>query len=195
MFLDVEPQLVSRALLSMGIAIARWYQAECGWDPAAPVTGHAARYQALAEQLHRHLGTMPTLVEMHDLTRDAIPAAVRQSHELAELARQLGRPAGIYTLADLMVEYQITRPGPARELILATIEPLTGFTHLIDALHASLRRGYDRKQAARDLCLHPNSLSYRLRRIAQLTGYDPTDPADSRILAAGLIAYEAQRHL
>ncbi|MEU2042463.1 hypothetical protein [Nocardia niwae] len=40
-FLDVEPQLVSRALLSMGIAIARWYQAECGRDPAAVADRYA----------------------------------------------------------------------------------------------------------------------------------------------------------
>ncbi|MFT3660435.1 MAG: helix-turn-helix domain-containing protein [Gordonia sp. (in: high G+C Gram-positive bacteria)] len=35
--------------------------------------------------------------------------------------------------------------------------------------------------------VHPNTYTYRLRRIGELTGLDPTVPHESRMLAAALM--------
>ncbi len=115
-----------------------------------------------------------------------IPDAALECREVADLARLLGRPSGIHHLADMLLEYQITRPGPARDQILELLAPVLEQPHLMEALDTHMRHGLDRKAAAAELHIHPNTLSYRLRRISALTNIDPTDPNGSRLLAAAL---------
>lgn len=43
------------------------------------------------------------------------------------------------------------------------------------------------------LHLHPNTVDYRLRRIAVRTGLDPTRPADLPRITAALAARDAER--
>lgn len=118
----------------------------------------------------------------------AIPAAVEEATEIACLARQLRRGAGVYRLDDVLLEYQVARSGRARDLLVERVAPLEQHPALLDALHAHLRHGSDRKSAAAELFVHPNTLTYRLRKIHELTGVDPTDPYGSRVLAAALTA-------
>ncbi|EUA48338.1 putative transcriptional regulator [Mycobacteroides abscessus subsp. abscessus] len=40
--------------------------------------------------------------------------------------------------------------------------------------------------------MHPNTLDYRLRRVAELTGLDPAQPSAARTLAAALLAVKAR---
>ena len=124
-----------------------------------------------------------------DATLAAIPAAVSEADEITRLARQLKREPGIYQLADVLFEYQSTRPGPARDLLARHIAPLCDHPGLLQALQAHLQHGADRKAAAAELFIHPNTLTYRLRRIQDITGYDPTDPHQSRLLAAAMTIY------
>ena len=44
-----------------------------------------------------------------------MPDAAREAAEIAAPARLSGRPTGVYRLDDLLLEYQLTRPGPARD--------------------------------------------------------------------------------
>ncbi|WP_280439455.1 PucR family transcriptional regulator [Nocardia cyriacigeorgica] len=121
-----------------------------------------------------------------EVARTELPATAEEAEALADLARALGRPPGVYRLDDLLLEYQLTRPGRARDRLAARIAPLTTRAHLLAALDAYLRHGTDRKSAAAEVHVHPNTFSYRLRRIAELTGLDPADPTDTRLLAAAL---------
>ncbi|WP_336083364.1 PucR family transcriptional regulator [Nocardia sp. SSK8] len=150
----------------------------------------AVRYHALATDLARQLDTAVVVIEVHSVARARLPEAVKEITELAELALSLGKPSGTYTLDDLMLEYQLTRPGPARDRLATRVLPLLEHPHLLEALQAHIRYGWDRKRAAEAVHLHPNSFSYRLRRVADLTGFDPSDPYDSRMLAAALTVYE-----
>lgn len=70
-----------------------------------------------------------------------IAAAADEARELALLALRLGRAPGAYRLSDLLLEYQITRPGRARDLLAATVQPL--------AAHPHLQQGAQRLPAAR----------------------------------------------
>ncbi|NKY27847.1 PucR family transcriptional regulator [Nocardia gamkensis] len=144
------------------------------------------RYHRLAEELTEHFGAPVFLAEYASVPRDAIARTAKEATDLAELARLLGKPAGVYRLDDLLLEYQLTRPGTARARLAERISPILDSPHLLEALDAHLRHGSDRKAAAAEIHVHPNTFSYRLRRVAELTGVDPTDPHDSRLLAAAL---------
>ncbi|MEV0684376.1 helix-turn-helix domain-containing protein [Nocardia sp. NPDC050378] len=149
----------------------------------------AARFDQLATRLAEQFGVPVFLAEFSEVAREDIPTAAKDASELTELARLRGKPGGCYRLDDLLLEYQLTRPGPARKRLAQRVIPLLSSPHLIDALEAHLQFGADRKTASRRIHVHPNTFTYRLRRIADLTGLDPADPKDSRMLAAALTVY------
>lgn len=121
-----------------------------------------------------------------------IPAAAAEARELVQLARQLNLSPQLYLIDDLLFEYQATRPGPARSALAELIVPLQEHDGLLRALHLHLKYGADRKAAAAELFVHPNTFTYRLRRIRELTGVDPTDPDGSRLFAAALVAHSVE---
>lgn len=149
----------------------------------------AERFDQLAARLSQQFGVTVYLAEFSGVSRDGIPTAAKDAGELTELARLCGHPGGCYRLDDLLLEYQLTRPGPARERLAHRVIPLLASPHLLEALDAHLRHGADRKTASRRIHVHPNTFTYRLHRIAELTGLDPSDPTDSRMLAAALTVH------
>ncbi|MFB7721620.1 PucR family transcriptional regulator [Nocardia sp. NPDC056100] len=156
--------------------------------PPGPIRG-AAQYAALAADLEQIFNVPVVIIDFGAVVRADLPESSTQITEFGVLARKLGRPTGAYRLDDLMLEYQLTRPGPARDRLASRITPLIEHPHLLETLEIHIRYGWDRKSAAAAMHLHPNSFSYRLRRIAELTGFDPADPYDSRMLAAALTVY------
>ncbi|CAM3808236.1 CdaR family transcriptional regulator [Smaragdicoccus niigatensis] len=126
------------------------------------------------------------------VTVDKIPDAAAECAEVANLAQIVGRPPGLYTIDDVMLEYQLSRPGPARDRLAKQAEPLLEQTHLLEALEVHLRHGGDRKSAAAELFVHPNTLTYRLRRIGEVTGINPMTPDGSRLLAAALMVHRLE---
>jgi hypothetical protein len=126
-------------------------------------------------------------------THADIPAAHSEAVEVLALAENLRRPARLYRLADLAIEYQLARPGPARDALARVLDPLEDHPHLIDALRAFIVSGYNRGEAASALSIHRNTLTYRLGRIQLITGFDATQAADARHLAAAMTAYDITR--
>nr|WP_239091558.1 helix-turn-helix domain-containing protein [Streptomyces sp. SID14478] len=63
--------------------------------------------------------------------------------------------------------------------------------HLIVTLREFLAVGCHRAAAAAALTIHRNTLTYRLGRIQVLTGYDATQSADMRQLAAAITAFDS----
>ncbi|MCE5291463.1 MAG: helix-turn-helix domain-containing protein [Nocardiaceae bacterium] len=126
------------------------------------------------------------------VTVDKIPDVAAECAEVANLAQIVGRPPGLYTIDDVMLEYQLSRPGPARDRLAKQAEPLLEQTHLLEALEVHLRHGGDRKSAAAELFVHPNTLTYRLRRIGDVTGINPMTPDGSRLLAAALMVHRLE---
>ncbi|MEV0432573.1 helix-turn-helix domain-containing protein [Nocardia sp. NPDC050413] len=147
------------------------------------------QFDRLAARLSEQFGATVYLAELPGISRADIPAAAEDAIELTELARLRGKPGGCYRLDDLLLEYQLTRPGPARARLAQRVIPLLASPHLLDALEAHLHYGADRKTASRRLHVHPNTFTYRLHRIAELTGLDPTVPRESRMLAAALTVH------
>ncbi|MGW6725589.1 PucR family transcriptional regulator [Nocardia sp. NPDC055029] len=144
------------------------------------------RFDQLAERLRSTLDARPYLGLLPGVALEEIPSAVADARELALFARLRGRPPACYRLDDLLLELQITRPGRAKQRLIELLEPVAGHPHLIAALQAHLQHGADRQAAARELFVHPNTFTYRLNRITELTGLDPTQPREGRTLAAAL---------
>lgn len=117
-----------------------------------------------------------------------VPAAATLAGEVLELVRSLGRPPGAYRLADVLLEYQLSRPSEALPGLAGLLDPLLGNPDLLRTLKAYLDTGLDRRRTAELLHVHPNTVDYRLRRAVALTGLDPMDPAQLQRIGAALTA-------
>ncbi|MFC8529301.1 PucR family transcriptional regulator [Nocardia sp. NPDC057227] len=88
---------------------------------------------------------------------------------------------------------QLTRPGPARAHLAAMLDPLDAHPELLQTLRVHFRNESNRKRTARELYVHPNTVDYRLRRIARLTGHDPVTGGGAWRLRSALTARDAER--
>jgi sugar diacid utilization regulator len=77
---------------------------------------------------------------------------------------------------------------PEAQATLADIHRLLAATDstLVDTLSAYIDAGGALETTARALFVHPNTVRYRLRRVADLTGFAPTEPRDRWALSVGL---------
>ncbi|GAA3670846.1 hypothetical protein GCM10022224_038850 [Nonomuraea antimicrobica] len=98
----------------------------------------------------------------------------------------------MYRLSDVLLEYQLTRPTAASRGLAALLDPLDGVPNLLLTLEAYLRHGRARRATAAGLHIHPNTLDYRLRRVAELTGLNPADELALQKLAAALAARKSR---
>ncbi|MEZ0338561.1 PucR family transcriptional regulator [Mycobacterium sp. pV006] len=104
------------------------------------------------------------------------------------------------------------RPVPARELLpeRALLGDVTAATALeaevmrplsdagpalMETLDAYLDSGGAIEACARKLFIHPNTVRYRLRRIADFTGRDPTVPRDAYVLRVASTIGRLHRHV
>lgn len=117
-----------------------------------------------------------------------VPAAAEEAGRVLDLVRRLGRPPGCYRLDDVLVEYQLARPGDALVRLAAKLDPLDPHPYLLETLRVFTDHGHNRRQAALALRVHRNTLDYRLRRVGALTGLDVAVPAQARVLQAALTA-------
>ncbi|MEU7567040.1 helix-turn-helix domain-containing protein [Streptomyces fradiae] len=122
---------------------------------------------------------------------DGVRKGARLADDVRKVAQAVGRPPGPYRLTDVVLEYQLTRPGPALAQLSSLLAPLAGKPELLATLRAYLSSDMDRRGAAERLSVHPNTLDYRLRRITALTGLDATRPADLARVQAAMAAYDA----
>ena len=149
--------------------------------------------QAAARSLLPRFGPGPVII--------GSPVAGSLSGELTECARSAAEAlAGLSAAAawpqaprpvqaaDLLPERVLVGDASARrELVARAYQPLA--THsgaLLETLSAYLGTGRSLEAAARELYVHPNTVRYRLRRVADVTGWDPLDARDSYILQTAL---------
>lgn len=119
---------------------------------------------------------------------ERVPAAVELSREVLDVAVRLGRPGGVFRLADVALDYQLTRASQAHPVLAELLSPLDAHPDLADTLAVFLETGLNRRRSASRLHVHPNTVDNRLRRIAGLTGLDPASPADLPSITAAMAA-------
>ena len=116
-----------------------------------------------------------------------IPDAARQT--LAALRAADGwldapRPVHAH---ELLPERALLGEAQARaELVNLIHDPLFEEPVLLHTAEAFLERAPGIEATARVLFVHPNTVRYRLKRIAEVTGYSPTDPRGAYVLRTGL---------
>lgn len=187
-----QPAAIPEAQLN---AIRRCLDAECGFPVPAllgPSYGtillpgssvSARRIYELPRLLSAAVRQETTTVAVESAT-DSIAEAAGTAHELLDLAIRLRKEPRLYVLGELALEYQLTRPGPGRDQLVSLLEPLEEHPELIRTLAAMIRQSFDRKRSARRLCVHPNTIDYRMRRISALTGLPVAHASQWRLFAA-----------
>jgi len=165
-----------------GLALLPQPGAVAGLDRAAwkrldGMVAHAER----AAGAPIHAGAVPA-------SPDEVPAAARLARELVDLVVALERPAGVHGLDDVLLEYQLSRPSPARSALAALLDPLADEPDLLETLRTYLGESLSRRRAALRLHVHPNTVDNRLRKVSRLTGLDVTSPADLPRIQAAVIA-------
>jgi len=120
-----------------------------------------------------------------------VPAAAATAGDVVALAAGSGAPAGVHRLEDFAVEYAVLRHPSIEGELRRLIEPVFDGPWLAETLRAFVRADGNRTRAAAELIVHRSTLDYRLKRIAQLTGYDPVKPAGLQALAIAMTASHA----
>ncbi|MFD0428731.1 PucR family transcriptional regulator [Streptomyces zhihengii] len=122
---------------------------------------------------------------------EQVAAAAGLVHEIRAVAIASGRGPGVHRLSDVLLEYQLMRPGPARDALAELVRPLADRPELLGTLRTFLQCGLSRQRTAEHLRIHPNTVDYRLRRAADATGLDATSGSDVVRVRAALSAHDA----
>lgn len=124
------------------------------------------------------------------------PPGVGQSYtqavEALDLGSRMGIDSPVVDAADLLLHRVLLRDESAmRELVDAVLTPLAaargGAEPLLQTLEAYFEAGGNSTVAARSLHLSVRALTYRLAKIATLTGRDPVDPRHRLELQTALV--------
>lgn len=152
--------------------------ADDAWDAAA--VGALVQRLATAADAETWAGTTAGTVA-------GVPDAVALAREIVDLVRRTSRPAGTYAMDDVLLDYQLSRPGPVADALRARLAPLAARPDLVATLEAHLATGQSRTRTAERVSVHPNTVDYRLRRVAELVGLDPWTADGLALLRAGLL--------
>ena len=144
----------------------------------------------IAKGLEGSFGAGP--VVLGDTVPDLVAASRSARAALAGFAvagavRQAPRPA---LADDLLPERALAGDPLARSTLVERIHKPLKEHHspdLLATLWAYLDNGRSLEATARELFVHPNTVRYRLKRITELLGWDPTGPREAFVLQAALI--------
>jgi DNA-binding PucR family transcriptional regulator len=153
----------------------------------AVVGGHPDPVKA-ARLLTPHFGPGPVVVSAPVASLGQVPRAARST--IAGLRAAWGwadapRPVAA---SDLLPERALAGDHEAVVALTANVHrTLLADVVLYDTACAYLERTPSLEATARALFIHPNTVRYRLRRIAEVTGYSPTDARGAFTLRVGLV--------
>lgn len=165
-----------------------------GWTALIPIDSRAdsaAVIENLSTRLVSGIGTRATPLWIGvspAVTRAAIPESFAEARVVAELGRCLSRSEVICRRQDLRLEYAVAVDGSVRKELASVLEPLADQPVLAETLGVFFANECNQNAAARLLFVHRNTITYRLARIAELTGYDPQRPTEAMTLSAARTA-------
>jgi sugar diacid utilization regulator len=121
-----------------------------------------------------------------------IARSYEEAREALDLAGRLALDRPVIDARDVLVYRVLGRDQAAMiDLVGAVLTPLTrargGAAPLLDTLETYLSAGRVATEAARRLHLSVRAVTYRLDRVHELTGLDPTNPEDAFTLHAAVL--------
>jgi DNA-binding PucR family transcriptional regulator len=142
-----------------------------------------------AEAVVELFGDGPVVVGpvAEDLTRAYVSArAALSAHRAATGWPEAPRPV---RSSELLPERALAGDGHARRHLIEEIYlPLAAAKGtLIETLSAYFHHGSSMEATARALFVHPNTVRYRLRQVAELSGHSPSHPRDAFTLQIALV--------
>ncbi|MDG2497048.1 MAG: helix-turn-helix domain-containing protein [Aquiluna sp.] len=126
----------------------------------------------------------PTVLSVSDASRSA--NAALSAFSVAGVVSRMARP----TQADqLLPERALAGDPTAKNLILETLyTPLADTqTDLLQTLKTYLDLGSSLEATSKELFVHANTVRYRLKKIEELIGADPTDPRTAFLLQIAIV--------
>jgi PucR C-terminal helix-turn-helix domain len=127
--------------------------------------------------------------------RDVLRAGHQEAADVLDLALAAGRAPGLYSVDDFLVEYAALRDPVVAAKLMAVVRPLVGSDRLYETLRTFVRCGHNRGRTARELRVHRTTVDYRIRRIEEITGYDPTFGRGSQVLSVAVTLFVRQENL
>lgn len=141
----------------------------------------------LADRLRRACGGEVRVAAVPADRPAGIADAARTAYEVVRVAHASGRPPGLHRLADVLLEFHLSRRDESSGLIAALLDPIVERPDLVETLRTYLEHQQDRRGTAKRLGLHPNTVDNRLARIADLTGLDLASPRGTALALAALL--------
>jgi DNA-binding PucR family transcriptional regulator len=157
------------------------------WD--GPVADLGAR---LASGLDRRRLAVTALGAIGDPRRGlgTVGGSCRQAIGALRVGGRRGAEREVVLFADVLLEVLALRdPRMVVNLQDRYLRPLAAHEHLVETLRCHLGTDLSVPETARRLVVHPNTVSYRLRRISELSGLDlhrVTDVARAVLAVEGL---------
>ncbi|MEV0549033.1 helix-turn-helix domain-containing protein [Nocardia salmonicida] len=121
-----------------------------------------------------------------------IASAAKTAHEILEVVERLACAPGLYRFGELALEYQLSRPGPGLSRLGDLLAPLEEYPELRKTLRVHIANNLNRAETGRILNIHANTVDYRLRRIARLTGLNPTRASELWQLRSAMVARDCR---
>lgn len=114
-----------------------------------------------------------------------------EAREAVEIAVGTGIHDRVIAFEDVLIDSIIRSSRHAEQVVASTIMPLLEYdagrrADLVSTLRAYIEAGFNVAKSGEALCVHPNTVVYRLGRIKALTGRDPHSPDDLLLLQLGL---------
>ncbi|MEV4619041.1 helix-turn-helix domain-containing protein [Asanoa sp. NPDC049573] len=166
--------------------------------PAAPVDRRSDLGWLMHDQLDRLRHGRPWRVAVGRAHPGVygIARSYEEAREALSMAGRLRVDSPVVNAHDLLVYRVLLRDQPAIvDLVQAVLTPLTqargGAQPLLDTLTAYFETGGVATESARRLHVSVRTVTYRLDRIAALTGYDPAEPANRFMLQAAVLGATA----
>lgn len=164
------------------------------YPAATPLTIETVRAECC--ELSRRLdGAVAIGMSGWHLGRRAIATAYAEAREAVDIAVGMGIQGRAVTLDDVLVDHMVRSSPHAQRILRDTLQPLIDYdrdhrAELLPTLRAYVDSGANLTRSAAVLTVHANTVVYRLRRIATVSGRDPTLMHDLQILFLALKVQE-----
>ncbi|MFD4459749.1 PucR family transcriptional regulator [Nocardia sp. NPDC058480] len=175
---EVSHQWADHALMQIGADSATLLIPQDHFDPAG------------AERLVEHLAVAAQTrirATFVSARADGISEEIERVRAVLDIMRRLRRD-GLERFEDLSLEYQLSRPGAVGRHLAAALDSLDKHPVLLETLKAHLATRSTRVRTAHVLHIHPNTVDYRLNKIAEITGLDPMHSDGVWRLRSALVA-------
>jgi sugar diacid utilization regulator len=144
---------------------------------------------ALARDLAAHDASVGMSGAHHGLA--TLATSYAEATEAVEIAVGTGIRGRVIAFDEVLIDSIVRSSRHADRILEDTIGPLVRYdadkqAELVPTLRAYVDAGFNLTKSAELLCVHPNTVVYRLRRIRELSGRDPHAPDDLLLLYLGL---------